>query len=59
MAKAATLLESRSQAKLAAKLLGYVQDGRFAGIVVDFKSMPDGATGPHVEFLANCVSCFL
>ncbi|HEX7076705.1 MAG TPA: hypothetical protein VF226_21905, partial [Hyphomicrobiaceae bacterium] len=53
------LLESpEARAKLTRNLLSYVQDGGFAGIVIDFKSLPDDAVGAYVGFLDELHDAF-
>lgn len=50
---AVLLASADSRAKLARNLIDYVQEGGFAGIVIDFKSMPDDATGSYVDFIGE------
>ena len=55
----ATLLASdRARRALKGNLLAYVQEGGFAGIVIDFKAIPDGATDAFVAFIRELRRAF-
>lgn len=52
--RVSALLSSKSaKAKLARNLVAYLQEGGFAGIVVDFKSISDDATRPFISFIGE------
>ncbi len=54
----ALLSSSEARATLGRNLLAYVQEGGFAGVVVDFKAIPDGATERYVDFIGELQSLF-
>lgn len=54
----ALLASAEAKATLTRNLLGYAQEGGFAGITIDFKSLPDEATGPYLHFIKELKSAF-
>ncbi len=47
-----------ARAKLVDNLLAFVRDGGFAGIVIDFKSIPDHAIRPYIGFVDELKDAF-
>ncbi len=52
------LASAEARAKLSQNLLAYVRDGGFAGITVDFKSLPDASAPLYLEFVGELRALF-
>lgn len=55
---AALLTSGEARARLASNLLAYVTEGGFAGIVIDFKSIPDSAVDSYIVFVEELRQLF-
>ncbi|MCL4765160.1 MAG: glycosyltransferase [Hyphomicrobiaceae bacterium] len=54
----ALVVSEKARATLGRNLLGYVQEGGFAGVAIDFKAIPDAATEAYVGFIAELRKLF-
>lgn len=55
---AALVASDEAKRVLVGNLLAYVQDGDFAGVVIDFKAIPDGAIEAFVGFIRELRNAF-